>query len=664
MPTCASCLRRLCSSVAAVVVATILSTGCGSLPKEVARPVSTALQTPEATALGTLLSASGPSAAKAPTASAFLLLNTPEEAFTSRLALVQQAQKTLDLQYYAIHVDASSERLLRAVVGAARRGVRVRILLDDFHSTGRNALVMRMAFEPNIEMRMFNPVAGSRASALGRMWGSLTDFARVQQRMHNKLFLADNAMGVTGGRNLGDAYFGNSEAGNFVDMDVLAAGPIVQEMSRSFDSYWNNERAYPVQSLITREELARIRAQVLEDDGGNAPRIEASGAPGAAEAAPAAAASGPSNVQENAPSDPSTGSRPRPPDGEPRPASGGPTPAQRERIAREQPMDLARADFVWAPAALMVDKPTKIPLDDAAAGAGAAVASAPNAPAAPIAPAVAATAAEPVAPNGARPTGPSSPPGPRASSRPASAPPADSSQGRSSDSPGGATPGTPGAVPTVPSGDTVVDGLLQLMGATRSELLVISPYFVPGDDMKAAFARARSRGVRVRILTNSLASNDAPIAHVGYARHREELLDMGIELYEMRSEPSGLGSAFGSSGGSGTGESRAMLHSKVMVIDGRLLVIGSMNLDMRSQLQNTEIALLIRSPELSREASAQIETAMRRNAWRLDRDPAGQLIWRAPEGSGLQDATHDPDSSLGLRMLLRLLGPLAPDHLL
>lgn len=114
------------------------------------------------------------------------------------------------------------------------------------------------------------------------------------------------------------------------------------------------------------------------------------------------------------------------------------------------------------------------------------------------------------------------------------------------------------------------------------------------------------------MLTNSLASNDAPVAHVGYARHREELLKMGIGLYELRSEQAGLGSAFGGStgstgGSSVTGESRAMLHSKVLVMDGRLLVVGSMNLDLRSQLQNTEIALLIRSTELSRLAAEQIE---------------------------------------------------------
>ncbi|RYH17423.1 MAG: phospholipase D family protein, partial [Alcaligenaceae bacterium] len=156
--------------------------GCAGLPQDVARPVSTSLQTVDSTALGKLVTAHRRAGGSTQAASAFLLLNNPQEAYTSRLALVQQAQKTLDLQYYAIHVDASSERLLRGVVAAARRGVRVRILLDDFHSTGRNALVMRMAFEPNIEMRMFNPVAGSRASTLGRMWGSLTDFAREQQR--------------------------------------------------------------------------------------------------------------------------------------------------------------------------------------------------------------------------------------------------------------------------------------------------------------------------------------------------------------------------------------------------------------------------------------------------------------------------------------------------
>ena len=121
--------------------------------------------------------------------------------------------------------------------------------------------------------------------------------------------------------------------------------------------------------------------------------------------------------------------------------------------------------------------------------------------------------------------------------------------------------------------DSVVDGLLALVRKTRRDLLVVSPYFVPGPDMMEAFRGARQRGVRVRILTNSLASNDAPLAHAGYARHRKALLEMGVELYEMRSTAASVRSAFGSgsSGGGGpsgaTGASRAMLHSKLLVVD-------------------------------------------------------------------------------------------------
>jgi putative cardiolipin synthase len=106
-----------------------------------------------------------------------------------------------------------------------------------------------------------------------------------------------------------------------------------------------------------------------------------------------------------------------------------------------------------------------------------------------------------------------------------------------------------------------------------------------------------------------------------------------------------------------------MLHSKVLVMDGRLLVVGSMNLDLRSQLQNTEIALLIRSNELSRAASAQIERGMAERSWHVELVD-GSLVWHAPEGSGLKDATSEPDTSATLRLMLKLFGPLAPDELL
>lgn len=622
-------LRRHRPLVWAALLIPVL-VACAELPKNVHRPVSTALEATAGTALATLVDERR-AAANARFESGFLLLAGPQAAYGSRLALADAAQKTLDLQYYAIHADASAERLLISVVAAARRGVRVRVLLDDFHSAGKDAQVMRLAFEPNIEMRMFNPVAGARSSAFWRMVSALGDFSRVQQRMHNKLFIADNAMGIAGGRNLGDAYFGYDESGNFVDLDVLAAGPIVKDLSRSFDSYWNNERAYPVQSLITQEELDAQRsalATIAAAEDAQGARTGPSTAPTTTTASDPAA----------------TASTPMAPDADE---------AQRSGAWDRKPLDLKTARFVWAPAVVLVDKPAKIPADSSATTEPLAPQPATPSPRA----AVAAQQRNAQAPPPAPPTPPS------ASTKAASIPNAaatDTSTGHASD----AAQGAP-ASGLDDKEDTVVDGLLQLMGQARHDLLIVSPYFVPGREITAAFAEARARGVRVRVLTNSLASNDAPIAHAGYARHRKELLAMGVDLYEMHSEATGVRRAFSATGSGGaTGSSRAMLHSKLVIMDNRLLAVGSMNLDMRSQKQNTEIALLIHSTDLARRAGAAIEQGLRDAAWHVELQAGDGLIWRAPQGSKLQDATSEPGASVPLQLLLLLLGPLAPDHLL
>ena len=198
-------------------------------------------------------------AAGARSPSGFLLLSGPQAAYSSRLALVE-AQKTLDLQYYAIHADTSTERLLLSVVAAARREVRVRVLLDDFHSTERDAQVMRLAFVPNIEMRMFNPCRASAAQAWAVCSACWATSSACSNACTTSSSLPTMPWVSPGGRNLGDAYFGNADTGNFVDLDVLAAGLVVQELSRSFDSYWNNQRAYPVQSLVTRRNSTRCAA--------------------------------------------------------------------------------------------------------------------------------------------------------------------------------------------------------------------------------------------------------------------------------------------------------------------------------------------------------------------------------------------------------------------
>ena len=538
-------------------------TGCASLPSDVDRPVSTALASNVDTSLGKAV------AARAATAgtrndSGFAMVGSAELAFTSRMTLIQAAQKTLDLQYYAINADDSTTRLLDALREAGDRGVRVRILLDDFNTAGKNAQVLKLAFEKNIELRLFNPLPSGRSSPIFRIVSSLGNVARLQRRMHNKMLVADNAIAITGGRNIGETYFGQSEGTNFVDIDVLAAGRIARDLSRSFDQYWNNPLAYPVQSLMSRDDITQLKPQ---------PRVAAAsiGEPLDTKAATAAAQMQDDVAVPNKTTVSRTATTP----------SGGTTTIE----ALPDSTDLRLLTWTWAPSVLLADKPSKIAAD---------------------------------------------------------ADSVDESQ------------------------DSTVDGLLQLMAQAKTDLLIVSPYFVPGKMMMAQFADIRRRGVRIRILTNSLASNDAPAAHAGYARYRKDLLAMGIELYEMRAEQQGSVNSFGATGsssGSSSSTSRASLHAKVAVVDQQLLVVGSMNLDLRSKLQNSEIAVVIRNAKLAREATNLIEPGLATRSYRMELAD-GQLIWHAPQGSGLKDTSIEPDAGLGLRLMVDLISPFAPDEML
>jgi putative cardiolipin synthase len=224
--------------------------------------------------------------------------------------------------------------------------------------------------------------------------------------------------------------------------------------------------------------------------------------------------------------------------------------------------------------------------------------------------------------------------------------------------------------PDAGSGESVVDGLLQLMGQAHHEVLIVSPYFVPGAQMMKEFAQLRARGVKIRVLTNSLASNDAPAAHAGYARYRKQLLAQGVELYEMRADQEGTVAGFGSTaglgsggGGSKSGFSRASLHTKAVIIDQRLSVIGSMNLDLRSQHKNSEVALLIRSGKLSQQAAREVSGMINACAYHVQLDD-GALVWRAPPGAPFRSSRVEPDASLKLRLFLKLIAPFAPDEML
>ncbi len=172
-----------------------------------------------------------------------------EEALNIRLLLIRIAESSLDLQYYMWHDDASGRLLFHEVQQAAARGVRVRLLLDDNNTTGMDAVLYTLQQHPNIEVRLFNPFMNRRF----RILGYLTAFKRLNRRMHNKSFTVDNQISVFGGRNIGDEYFGVNEKMNFADLDVVAIGKVVNDISTDFDRYWNCDASFPLDKIITRK---------------------------------------------------------------------------------------------------------------------------------------------------------------------------------------------------------------------------------------------------------------------------------------------------------------------------------------------------------------------------------------------------------------------------
>ncbi|MGH7635233.1 MAG: phospholipase D-like domain-containing protein, partial [Gemmatimonadaceae bacterium] len=191
--------------------------------------------------------------------SGVVMLSDGRDAFAARVLLADAAERTLDLQYYIWHADLSGTLLFGAVHRAADRGVRVRLLLDDNATAGLDATLAALDAHPNIEVRLFNAFVHRRV----RVLGYLTDFSRLNRRMHNKSFTVDNEVTIVGGRNVGDEYFGADQELSFVDLDVLAVGPVVQDVSADFDRYWECASSCPVARVIRvpkPESLAALSA--------------------------------------------------------------------------------------------------------------------------------------------------------------------------------------------------------------------------------------------------------------------------------------------------------------------------------------------------------------------------------------------------------------------
>ena len=456
------------------------------------------------------------------TVSSVRLLEDNALAFAYRAATAASAVRTLDVQTYIWHEDLTGRLLATELLKAAERGVRVRILIDDLDARDKHELFAIADLHANVEVRLFNPFH-SRSGLIGFASEALMRASRLNRRMHNKAWIADNRIAILGGRNVGDEYFGASPHSNFADLDIALSGPPVTQVSRQFDDYWNSRSAVPVSRFDSRrprlQELTELieNARQYREDMADTPYVRAL-----------------RDVRHRA-----------------RLLAEGPTPLKVRHVE------------------LLVDDPGKVRLRQGI------------------------------------------------------------------------------------EGSRVLEGLTRAIDSARREALIISPYFVPGREGAARLVRDVARGVRVAVLTNSLAATDVAAVHTGYARVRRALARGGVELYEMKRKASG---ASGRRQLSLTGSSGASLHSKAMLIDDRWVYVGSMNLDPRSAILNTEMGVLVDSPELAAQLRRQWDLITSSElSYRVVLEPDGELVWYDRVNGQERRSQHEPDASLARRIGVTLL---------
>jgi len=504
----------------------LLLASCASLPDNFAREESWKID-----GAGTRLArAYDALAASHPGLSGAFPLGEGIDALAARVGLIRSADKTLDVQYYIWHEDESGRLLLRELLDAADRGVRVRLLLDDIGVGRKNDDVyIWLDSHPNFSVSLFNPIATREA----RTFGLVSSPRRLNHRMHNKSMTADSTMTVVGGRNIGDEYFSIDEMVNFADLDVVAIGPVADQVSDSFDIFWNSPATIPISALhdksVNMEKAAeardRLRAKV---DRNSADLYQA---------------------------------------------------MHDTRLS--QLLQAGELKFYWGTIVAFNDVPEK----------------------------------------------------------------------------------SQGAVES----QLLISQLREQVGRINNDLLIISPYFVPSKPGVGTLVAAVKGGARVRIVTNSLASTDVAAVHAGYRKSRRQLIEGGVEMFEMiprleKGEKVSREMSF-------YGSSAASLHAKTFIIDQKSVFIGSMNLDPRSVKLNTEIGLLIENPELAQSLESGITNDIASAFYSVVLEPKHPE--RPDSGSGLVWIEHrqgediryykEPQTTAWQRFIIGLIGLLPVD---
>jgi putative cardiolipin synthase len=433
------------------------------------------------------------------------VLDTGFEALLARAWLADHARNSIEVQYFIWSIDNIGILAAEALLRAADRGVRVRVIVDDLLIDTPDKPLLALAKHPNIDIRIYNPQHSVGTPLHKRALNVVTNFRGVNQRMHDKTFIVDGKLAITGGRNMANEYFDYNHEYNFRDRDALLLGETVKAMQTSFESFWDSTLSVSVEELfdglglmqknvrVDNAEIQQIYRELHEY--ANSPDNFAPEVRSAIEYVPAAFV----------------------------------------RLAEE---------VVWGDITFISDQPGK-------------------------------------------------------------------SKSRMSLVGGGLT----------------TTALAQLVDGAHDHIVIQSPYLVLSDKAMGLFKEAVTRGVRVRINTNSLASTDNFQAFSGYRNQRDTLLKMGLEIYEYKPDPEVQTQLMVHTVREEGRSPVFALHAKTMVVDSKIVYIGTFNLDPRSENLNTEVGVIVKNEKLARAVESMIEIDMKPgNSWNAATDQPDQYV--------------------------------------
>ena len=439
-------------------------------------------------------------------------------AFVIRSAFARMATKTIDLQTYIYSNDFSSRILIGELKRAADRGVKVRILLDDYGTKSDIVDVTLLNQHPNIEVKVFNTVPNRSKILYYPQF--LTDFSRLNSRMHNKLFIVDNIAYITGGRNVGSNYFYPETASNFSDTDVLFIGDMTHYATDSFNEYWNHHLSIPASvfpKAKSKKALRKLERSFAEIERRSAEEVKSY-----------------NSIINMA----------------------------------QQEFKNKNFDFSWGRGKFLADPPEKVEM----------------------------TMCE-------------------------------KEQYR---------------------GD-IIRALQHLWDKTEKSVYMSAAYFVPGQGGLENIMHEEDSGVHMTIVTNSLASTNAPTVYAKWEKYRKQLIESGADVYEFMESAENLRGK--SHDRERKQSSFSVLHSKTMVFDDEISWIGSFNLDPRSAYYNTENVAIFESRDFANKLREMIIKDTK-TSWRVTLDENGRTVWTGKRPSDKQPRVHKcaPDTSIFRRV--------------